>query len=79
MRTAKAQISPRTLISAFVIRCLDSIISVVSICEISRLASLRSWAGQFESYLVANPEDRFTRDVAHLIPYNKFYCLEKFN
>ena len=35
------------------------------------LASLYSWAGQLESYLVANPEDRFSRDVAHMIlsPY----------
>ena len=30
------------------------------------LASLYSWAGQFESYLVAKPEDRFSRDVAQL-------------
>ena len=28
------------------------------------LASLCSSAGRFESYLVANPEDRFSRDVA---------------
>ena len=27
------------------------------------LASLCSWAGRFESYLVANPADRFSRDV----------------
>ena len=26
------------------------------------LASLYSWAGQFESYLVANPEDRSSHD-----------------
>ena len=30
------------------------------------LASFWSWAGQFESYLVANPEDRFSRDMAHI-------------
>ena len=30
------------------------------------LASLYSWAGQFESYLVANPEDRFSRCGAHI-------------
>ena len=39
-------------------------------CEIQTfkpLASLCSWAGRFESYLVRNPEDRFSRDVAHLI------------
>ena len=31
------------------------------------LASLISWAGRFESYLVANPKDRFSRDVAQII------------
>ena len=31
------------------------------------LASLYSWADQFESYLVANPEDRFSRDEAHIV------------
>ena len=31
------------------------------------LACLYSWAGWFESYLVANPEDRFSRDVAHFV------------
>ena len=30
------------------------------------LASLCSWAGRFESYLVENPEDRFSRDVAQM-------------
>ena len=30
------------------------------------LASLCSWAGRFESYLVANPEKRFSHDEAHL-------------
>ena len=29
-------------------------------------ASLYSWAGRFVSYLVANPEDRFSGDTAHL-------------
>ena len=63
MRTTKAQISlrlpyannkgadqpahPRSLISAFVVRCLDSIIHLVSISEISSiyLASLAAQAG----------------------------------
>ena len=31
------------------------------------LTSLWSWAGWFESYPVANPEDRFSRDVAYII------------
>ena len=41
------------------------------------LASLCSWAGQFESYLVRNPKVRFSCDMAHLIGYlYKFseYC-----
>ena len=38
------------------------------------LASLCSLAGRFESYLVKNPEDRFSRDGAHIIQpnHNKF-------
>ena len=31
------------------------------------LASLFSWADPFESYLVENPEDRFSRDEAHMV------------
>ena len=49
---------PRGLISTFVVRCLDSIIPLLPISEIS---------GRFESTLVANPEDRFSHDVAHMI------------
>ena len=37
MRTIKAQISLRSLISAIVVRCLDSIIPLVSVSEISSL------------------------------------------
>ena len=32
------------------------------------LASFYSWADQFELYLVENPEDRFSRNKAHIIP-----------
>ena len=32
------------------------------------LASICSWAGWFESYLVENPEDRFSRDGAQMLP-----------
>ena len=35
--------------------------------NLKTLASLYSWAGRFESYLVANPEDKFSHDEAHLI------------
>ena len=33
------------------------------------LASLCSWADRFESHLVENPEDRFSRDEDHNRPY----------
>ena len=57
---------PHSLISSFAVRCLDSIIYLVSILTISWLTSFWSWAGQFESYPVKNPEDRFSHDVAHI-------------
>ena len=57
----------RIPISTFVIRCLDSIIPLVSIPKISRLASLCSWAGLLEPFLVANPKDRFSDDSAPLL------------
>ena len=56
---------PRNLISAFCFRCLHSIISVVAIFASSCLF-LVSVAEQFESNLVANSEDRFSRDVAKM-------------
>ena len=52
----------RSLISTFVVRYLDNIIPILAKSKISRLASLCSWAGRFESYLVGNSEDRFSRD-----------------
>ena len=53
---------PRSLISTFVVRCLDSIIPLVSILEISSpyLASVAVQVG----YLVENPEDRVSSDEA---------------
>ena len=53
----------------FVVRCLDSII----ICSFyirncKSLASFCGCAGRFESIMVANPEDRFSRDETHIIP-----------
>ena len=44
---------PRTLISTFVVRCLDSMICILAISKRLRiLAGFCSWAGCFESYLV---------------------------
>ena len=61
---ADQPVHPRSLISAFVVCCLDSIISLPSISGISSLylASVAAQAGL--CYLVGNPEDRFSRDEA---------------
>ena len=56
---ADQPVHPRSLISAFVVRCLDSITTELAKAKISRLASVCSWAGWFESYLVQTSEDRF--------------------
>ena len=46
---ADQPVLPHSLISAFVVRCLDSIIPLLATAEISRLAGLCGWAGWFES------------------------------
>ena len=51
---------------SFVVHCLDSIIPILAIAKSSTLASLCSWAGQFESTLVANPAG-FYRDEAQTV------------
>ena len=56
---------PRSLISAFVVRCLDNTSSFY-IQNCKPLASLCGCAGRFESYLVETPEDRFSRYEAQL-------------
>ena len=61
MRSIKVQISLRSLISAYVFRCLDNII------PFKTLASFCSWADELESSLVANSEDLFSPDVAQLL------------
>ena len=63
VRTKKAQISLHSLISTFV-RCLHSIISLLSKSKIS-IACLCGSTSWFQSYLIRNPEDRFSRDRAH--------------
>ena len=68
---ADQSVHPHSLISTFVVHCLDtrSIKSSFYTCNFMTLASFCSWAGQFESYLVANPDDRFSRDEAHICPF----------
>ena len=60
----------RSLISAFVVSCLDNTTTFYS-RNFKTLASLCSWAGRFESNLVANPKDRFCRDEAHI--YKRYF------
>ena len=64
---------PRSLISTFVIRFLDST-STCYIRNSKTLARLWSWVGRFESYLVENPEVRFSHDEAHNYQCFCFFC-----
>ena len=59
---------PRSLISTFVVRCLDSMICILALSKVSRL-SLVSVAEQAGLNLTWSkiPEDTFSRDVAHLM------------
>ena len=59
---------PCSLISAFVVRCLDSIISLGSIAEVSRLqlASMAAQAGLCLAWS-ETPEDTFSHAEAHLL------------
>ena len=54
-------------ISVFVIRCLDSMLPLVSVI-VSKILSFQL-VSVAESYLVRNPEDRFSYDEAHLCVY----------
>ena len=62
----------RKPVYAFIVRCLDCIISLVSVSEISSLylAFFCGCADQFESTQVANPKDRFSRDEAQIKKLN---------
>ena len=61
-RHADQPVHPRSLISAFVVRCLDSIIPEISSLY---LVSMAAKAG-LSLPLVANPKDRFSCDEAHI-------------
>ena len=67
----------RSLISAFIVRCLDSIYDTSS-CYIRNFktqASLCPWAGVFESYLVTNPEDRFSCVAAQILSHEDVHLI----
>ena len=59
---------PRSLISAFVVHCLDSVMCLVSLTKISSLL-LASVAEQASLSLTwsGTPEDTFCRVVAHIL------------
>ena len=62
------------VISAFVVRCLDGItplVSTVYIRNVKPLPSFFDCTGRFVTYLVANPEDRFSRDEAHIFLHTR--------
>ena len=64
---------PRSLTSAFVVRCLDSVMSLVSVTKISSLM-LASVAEQASLTLTwsETPEDTFSHVAAHIIA--AIYC-----
>ena len=59
---------PCSLMSTFVILFLEIIMTTLAKCKLSLiyLASLCSGVNWFESYLVGNPEDRFSNLEAQL-------------
>ena len=65
---------PRSLIGAFVVRCLDSVMSLVSVSKISSLM-LASVAEQASLSLTwsETPEDTFSRDEAHIFAIQQQY------
>ena len=81
MPITKVQTNPHSLIRAFVIHYLKNCDSGTLLhLKFHNLAGLCILAGWFESYKVANPEDRFSSDKAHsthnLIPDNSKYLLK---
>ena len=68
---------PRSLISAFVFRCLDRVMSLVCVTNISSLI-LASAAEQASLSLAwsETPEDTFSYDEAHLF-YSEKLCTRK--
>ena len=58
----------RSLISTFVVRCLDSMIHILALCKVSRflIISVALMAGLNLTWSKI-PEDTFSRDMAHII------------
>ena len=73
---AHQPVHPHSLISAFVVRCLDSVYLSFSFYtwNFKHIPSFCGCAGRLESTLVANPEDRFSRDRAPLWSWWYQHC-----
>ena len=69
----------RSLISAFVVRCLDGVMSLVSVTKISSLmlASVAEQAG-LSLTLSETPEDTFCHDEAHIFSAISMAGLQNF-
>ena len=66
-KTADQPVHPRSLISVFVVRCLDRIIPILAISKISRLMLVNE-AGQVGlSHSLSETPNRFSRDTAHVV------------
>ena len=67
---------PRSLISAFVVRCLDSVMSLVSVTKIlsPMLASVAEQASLSLTWS-QTPEDTFSHDEVHMFSLPLFQIL----
>ena len=66
---------PRSLISAFVVRCLDSLIPILAISKVSRLASVSDQGG-LSLTCSQIPEDTFSRFKGTTL-YDVFICAKQ--
>ena len=70
-KSADQPVHPCSLLSAFVVRCLDSVMSLVSVTKISSLilASVAEQANLSLTWL-ETPEDTFSHGVAQMYVYD---------
>ena len=67
---------PRSLISTFVVRCLDSMICILALSKVSRfqLVSVSEQAGLNLAWSKI-PEDTFSRDVAQMTFFDEMILM----
>ena len=64
-----ARCEPCSLISAFVVHCIDSIIPILAKSKIPRLQLVSAAEQAGLCYRFKNPEDRFSHDMAQIYMY----------